>query len=406
MKIFPIQNLTKNSHVLHNTRRRASKPLTYTLMGLMALGCTACSYTSSQNEQNQKIVQQDVLVKSDSTISNNAVDNKTIINSKKGIVEEPYDKAINTAWKNNIGRDVLEKSVKQEGSVLTIYTNRLRLGSDDMKFKYDITPTDSGMQFDIANDFWFVQDVYPRKMEITNLDNGNFTVTTWRRYWSSQEGRHKEVVKTLEFFKDGSLVTNLDYYNIRQKNIEKELRDVSFFDSSNVKMLSSIFAYLGIPSVDIIENDGYVEIFGESNGTSYYYMLKHGDDNSIYGMLNQMTGKGDPQTVDKDGSSKIYALKFSDKSTNNTQRMLLTNMQVVQNDINNMSDNTKKYGERTKEKHVVDDYRVARGFLGGAAIMATNESTFTTKFLSEGAENIIFSIENNGLLKVNGNYAY
>jgi hypothetical protein len=87
---------------------------------------------------------------------------------------------------------------------------------------------------------------------------------------------------------------------------------------------------------------------------------------------------------------------------------MISLVRVVQDDIDNEASKQKKYGEASNSHHVVHDYVVARNggiFSGGVAILATNEDTFTKKYLSEVSENIVYTYDNEQL-KLNGRSAY
>ena len=83
---------------------------------------------------------------------------------------------------------------------------------------------------------------------------------------------------------------------------------------------------------------------------------------------------------------------------------MISLVRVVQDDVDNETDKQKKYGENSNTHHVVHDYVVARG-RRSVAILATNEDTFTKKYMSEGAENIVYTYDGEHL-KLNGRSAY
>lgn len=390
MKINPIITNRGSNIVRHNIVPKSFK---YAAIGMAAIlaGCT--------HPLNKQDAIDSIRTEAVSSISNN----KT--------VENKHLKAIKYTFEDYYQREGVKAYLKND-DVLEVDIPNANKESISEYLRFDLEKTKTGVQFRFNS----LKSSYPgspmmgRFINQINIENSDgtspFKVTTTRYEFNKTSCGASPVYKTFEFDKDGNYITDAQRHQDRQAKIENKLTAIPFFANNDTKMLSSILASMGISSVDAIEQNNCIELFCNNDEASYYFVLKKGNDNSLYGIVNEMPVDGRQQTVEYDAPTAIYALKCSDKSTDNAKRMLVTTMRVVQNDVDNQENNTKKFGERTDEHHVVNNYKTARGFLGGAAIMATDENTFTTKYLSEGAVSTLYSIEQDGMIKRNGRNIY
>ena len=186
------------------------------------------------------------------------------------------------------------------------------------------------------------------------------------------------------------------------------LESVKQLKDDDKAIFAAILTSKVMHNLDYIEHDDYLEIFCENDEASYRFLIKESKDSSGYwGIINKMLKSAELQTETSDGSSSIYAFKASDKSTS-IKRFMISLVRIVQDDTDNETSKQKKYGESSNTHHIVHDHIVARGggiFGGGAAILATNEDTFTKKYLSEVSEIIVYTYDNTHL-KLNGRSAY
>lgn len=182
------------------------------------------------------------------------------------------------------------------------------------------------------------------------------------------------------------------------------LESVKQLKDDDKAIFAAIMTSKVMHNLDYIEHDDYLEVFCENEEASYRFLVKESVDSSGYwGIINKMLKSADLQTESSNGSSSIYAFKATDKSTS-TKRFMISLTRIVQDDSDNETNNQKKYGESSNTHHVVHDYVVARS-RRAVSILATNEDTFTKKYMSEVSENIVYTYDGENL-KLNGRSAY
>ena len=212
--------------------------------------------------------------------------------------------------------------------------------------------------------------------------------------------KHKDIVYDVY----GDRITLDEQIKNSEHSLLTILESIKEIKDEDKAFFAAILTSKAMHNLDLIEHDDYLEIFCENDEASYRFLIKESVDSSGYwGIINKMHKSADLQTESTNGSSSIYAFKAADKSTS-TKRFMISLVRVVQEDIDNDTDNQKKYGESSNTHHTVNDYVIARS-RRAVSILATNEDTFTKKYMSEVSENIVYTYDGEHL-KLNGRSAY
>ena len=248
---------------------------------------------------------------------------------------------------------------------------------------------------------------YPAKIHIKKDGDFVYLVNVYNYrsdYLRDMYLKHKDIVYDIY----GNRITLVEQIRNNEHRLLSILNPIEKIKDDDKDIFAAILSSKDMENVDYIEYDDYLEIFCENDEAAYRFLIKESSNkNGYWGIINKMMKSADLQTDTTNGSSIIYAFKASDKSTS-TKRFMISLVRVVQEDIDDTANNQKKYGETSNTHHVVNDYVVARHggiFSGGVAILATNEDTFTKKYLSEVSENIVYTYDNEQL-KLNGRSAY
>lgn len=267
----------------------------------------------------------------------------------------------------------------------------------DYRLKYKIveeSEEDISLKFCYSNTYG-----YPVKIHIKKDGDFVYLVNVYDLYLG-----HKDIVYDIY----GNRITLAEQIKNNEHRLSSILKPIEKIKDDDKDIFAAILSSKGMENVDYIEYDDYMEIFCENNEAAYRFLIKESRDSSGYwGIINKMMKPADLQTDTTDGSSSIYAFKALNKSTS-TKRFMISLVRVIQEDIDDTTNNQKKYGETSNTHHVVNDYVVARHggiFSGGVAILATNEDTFVKKYLSEVSENIVYTYDGEQL-KLNGRSAY
>lgn len=275
---------------------------------------------------------------------------------------------------------------------------KVKIKKADYRLKYKVSKKSED---DISLVFCYHDTYgYPSRIDITK--DGDFVYIV--NVYGNGSLKHKNIVYDVY----GDRITLAEQIKNSEHGFLTTLESIKQIKDDDKAILAAILTSKVMHNLDYIEHDDYLEIFCENDEASYRFLIKESVDSSGYwGIINKMLKSADLQTESTNGSSSIYAFKASDKSTA-TKRFMISLVRVVQEDIDNENDKQKKYGESSNTHHVVNDYVVARSggiFGGGVAILATNEDTFTKKYLSEVSENIVYTYDGEHL-KLNGRSAY
>lgn len=245
---------------------------------------------------------------------------------------------------------------------------------------------------------------YPGKIDIQKDGDFIYLVNVYDVYSeiirSIDKIKHKDIVYDVY----GDRITLDEQIKNSEHGFLTILESVKQLKDDDKAFFAAILASKAMHNLDLIEHDDYLEIFCENDEAAYRFLIKESVDSSGYwGIINKMLKSADLQTESTNGSSSIYAFKAADKSTA-IKRFMISLTRIVQDDSDNETNNQKKYGESSNTHHVVNDYVVARS-RRAVAILATNEDTFTKKYMSEVSENIVYTYDGEHL-KLNGRSAY
>jgi hypothetical protein len=274
----------------------------------------------------------------------------------------------------------------------------------DFRLKYNISKSSKGISLKISA---FQEPHYrPYKINIATYNESNYLVNVYGGYHDNRGGTMHENILYDQY---GNRITLSEQIRENESRLLSILEPITKIENDDKAIFAAILSSKVMDDVDYIEYDDCLEVFCENKDASYRFLLKESkDSNGYWGIINKMNRSAELQNNNNDGSSEVYAFKISDKSTS-TKRFMVSLVRVVQTDIGNEMNNEAKYGETSNTNHVVNDYVVASGVGlltgGGVDILATNEDTFTKKYLSEVSENIIYTYENDKL-KINGRSAY
>ena len=383
------QNFTSNTDTQIKTNT-VSKAEVYALAALMALNSTGCgdnTFNQNNYQETKTEVWTDTVSKKGQTVD--YVDYTDNRKNDKYNLSEAQKKAIKTIIPP---LDDISTNPKKKKTKITIFENGFY-----SYITYDMINEDSCLTLNMTK-HWNLRPNNPTKIKINQLPNDNFTIeTTFRNNGTTK----------YEFHKNGDIVSAGDYYLRRQESVKKDMANFNILDNTNKKMLSAILSSMNIQNIDAIEDNGQITAFAENEDASYEFIIRKSEDNNLYGIIHKMTDYGEVQSKESDGTSEIYAFKCTDKSTSKTDRMQVTLMRIVQDDIYNEEDTKKKYNDRTYTNKRVKSMYVNRGGLfRKATAVPTEEETFTTNYLSEGAENIMYTLDEKGLIKINGKSLY
>jgi hypothetical protein len=248
---------------------------------------------------------------------------------------------------------------------------------------------------------------YPVKICIKKSDSPTYLVDVYE-FEQHSLGDPTQKHKNIVYDKEGNRITLQRQIRENESKLLLLLKDAEIIREEHKDIFAAILSSKNVSDIEYIENNDNIEVFCNNDECSYRFLLKRSTQNNGYwGIINKMGHSAELQTNTAEGSSSIYAIKISDKSTS-TKRLIISVERIVQNDMNNESDNQKKYGEASNTHHIVNEYKVASSggiFSGDVEILPTNEDTFTKKYLSEISENVVYTYTD-GALKINGRDAY
>lgn len=312
--------------------------------------------------------------------------------------DEVYLKIIDDIFRNFYGESS-PNPVIEDGKLKVLSSKH------DFRLKYNISRSSNGISLEIGA---FQEPHYrPYKINIATYNESNYLVNVYGGGYHDNRGgtMHENIL----YDQYGNRITLSEQIRENESRLLSILEPITKIKNDDKAIFAAILSSKVMDNVDYIEYDDCLEVFCENKDASYRFLLKESkDSNGYWGIINKMNRSAELQNNNNDGSSEVYAFKISDKSTS-TKRFMVSLVRVVQTDIGNEMNNKAKYGETSNTNHVVNDYVVASGVGlltgGGVDILATNEDTFTKKYLSEVSENIIYTYENEKL-KINGRSAY
>ena len=325
--------------------------------------------------------------------------------------EDVYESQINPPTSNsyrmndaqlNMVKNYYNQSVRPVRGIKLI-DNGLKIFFDDWRrTSYDIDNDGSGNI--TLNGRYSTYWSCPHKITISPNKFG-YELVAHSSYRNKNSEPFIKCTSSVLYDLNGNPLNDSQLANFQANDIKNTLDETKFFNEKDTHMLSSILSSWGCKKAEYLDLNGGLEVFADGKNATYDIVVRKSDDGSYWGIMNKLLSSGNLQSSKNEGSSQTYMFKIKNKSTSETERMVATVMRVERGDVNydledDINNNQPKYIEGSSSHHKVDDYIVARGRAGlfsggGVDIMATDEKTFTTKYLM-GAESLLYTIESDG----------
>ena len=233
--------------------------------------------------------------------------------------------------------------------------------------------------------------------------------------WEDRDYRDVYTKKEFVYDEECNMVSLARQIKGREDSMERQLLNITSIKDEDKRIIAAILSSKGILRLEFIESRDCLEAFGSNENAAYRFLFCPTENKNGYlGFMVKMDKDAALQSDIRNSSSHIYAVKVLDKSTNDTKRMLVSIVQVIQEDL--MSSNYKaKYGGKSsntstkgESKTDVHGKRTNLGIImgiNGELLNSYNESSFTKEYMNDVCEEFEYTYTG-GVLKLNDTPPY